>query len=443
MGIQSTKETLIARINTIAETSESLEDLSYASAALEKLSQTQESIINPEVYGIGKAGTYGFGVGALREDELPEGWSALAGHDDPTHANYGNYLDPLGSHMVFIPRFWLKWDGNTPLVSSTSATGYALHEAFRHASKGFFRDKCHVSNVGGKPIAKIGTAPLSTFAANNPISALTGTPANSYAGFVDAMKLRSASHHCESVFEANALAILAMAHSSASHDTAVCAFKDVLPHLPKGNNNNALKDANDSSVQFATAGNSAYPACALTGSGFPFAKTTHNGQACGVADVNGNLWRINIGMTKANNTDGVFQLLKSSVHPNSLTSANLHDASLYDNIDLSNLMPTADDADWGFGNGVNQVFSTHQTLNGLQNDFRVTCAGMPDEAGISSSGTNAFGNDRLYRRWVTNLLPIAGGNWFNSSSVGVFARSLYDASSYSHRAVGGSACVTL
>jgi len=271
---------------------------------------------DPSVYTIGQSGTHGFGVGALQAQDIPTGWQPLYGHDDPASPNYGNYFDPLGSHMVFIPKFWFKWDGNTPLISAEPADGYALHEAFRHAAKGFFRDKCHVGNIGGKALAKIGIAPLSTATANNPVSGLTGAPANTYAGFVTAIKLRGASYHCETVFESNALAVLGLAHSVASQNTAVCAFKDVLPYLPKGNNNNALKDANDASVSYTTAGNGAYPACALTGSGIPFAKTTHNGQACGVADVNGNMWRVNIGLTKANNTNGFFQILKTTVNPN-------------------------------------------------------------------------------------------------------------------------------
>ena len=36
---------------------------------------------------------------------------------------------------------------------------------------------------------------------------------------------------------------------------------------------------------------------ALTGSGSNFAKTTHNGQACGIADVAGNIYKINPGLT--------------------------------------------------------------------------------------------------------------------------------------------------
>lgn len=440
MSFQSIKEQLASRINEVALVSSSLEDLSYASAALSKLAEVVPVITNPDIFNIGKPGTFGFGVSALQNDEIPQGWSAMSGHQDIVDPNYGNYMDPLGSHMVFIPKFWFKWDGNTPIISDKPAIGFVLHEAFRHAVKGFFRDKCHVSNAGGKPIAKIGGKPLSTHVDNNPISDLTGSPHNSYGGFVDAMKLRSNSHHCESVFEANALAILALAHSSASTNTAVCAYKDSLPHMPKGNNNNALGDANDPNISFTEAG---YSASALTGSGFPFAKTTHNGQSCGVTDVSGNLWRVNIGMTKANSTDSIFQILKTSVNPNDLTRANLHDANLYDLISLAGIMPASNDSDLSLGNGANQVFSTNQLVNGVENDIRVSCAGIPASNGVSSGGTSTFAQDKVWRHWRANLVPIAGGNWNGSSSAGAFARLLSFASSDSSPSVGGSACVTL
>jgi hypothetical protein len=50
-------------------------------------------------------------------------------------------------------------------------------------------------------------------------------------------------------------------------------------------------------VQFTTAGAGVNASFALAGSGVPFSKTTHNGQACGVADVNGNVSKINPGLT--------------------------------------------------------------------------------------------------------------------------------------------------
>jgi hypothetical protein len=255
------------------------------------------------------------------------------------------------------------------------------------------------------------------------------------------MKLRTSDHHCESSFESNALFVLAKAHSAASANTAVCAYKDVLPFMPKGNNNVALCDASDSGVQYVTAGYAAYPVCALTGSGFPFAKTTHNGQACGVADVNGNMWRVNIGLTKLNNTDGIFKILKATVNPNALTATNLHDETLYDNLDLTTLMPSLDLGWILYGNGAEQVFDFVSTdMNNTQQ--RAACAGIPRATGVSATGTNEYG-DGLYRYWTTNMLPLVGGSCVDTTAAGVGAISLSFSSSASYQTVGGCACVTL
>ena len=110
MSFQSIKEQLASRISEVASTSVSLEDLSFASAALSKLAEVDSVITNPDIFNIGKPGTFGFGVGALKDDEIPAGWSAMSGHQDVTSQNYGNYIDPVGSHMVFIPKFWMRWN---------------------------------------------------------------------------------------------------------------------------------------------------------------------------------------------------------------------------------------------------------------------------------------------------------------------------------------------
>ena len=54
-------------------------------------------------------------------------------------------------------------------------------------------------------------------------------------------------------------------------------------------------------------GHETYDKAGKTGSGMPFAKTTHNGQACGIADLNGLLWEIVIGVTIL---DGSYYILK-------------------------------------------------------------------------------------------------------------------------------------
>ena len=131
------------------------------------------------------------------------------------------------------------------------------------------------------------------------------TPANAYYGALQAAKSRGNKFFPESVFIADALCRLSEAHAQASTSTTWCAWYDAtgVRNYPKGNDNNALKSEADvllngaGAVTFTTAGASSYPNFALTGSGSVFARTTHNGQACGIADVAGNIYKINPGMT--------------------------------------------------------------------------------------------------------------------------------------------------
>lgn len=131
------------------------------------------------------------------------------------------------------------------------------------------------------------------------------TPANAYYGAMQAAKSRGNKFFDESVFIADALTRISDAHAQAATSATYCAWYDAtgVRNFPKGNDNNALKSEADvtlngaGAVTWTTAGSSVYPAFALTGSGVPFARTTHNGQACGVADTAGNIYKINPGLT--------------------------------------------------------------------------------------------------------------------------------------------------
>lgn len=274
---------------------------------------------------IGTPGAQGFGVGIC--PSLPAGFSALAGTTDPASENYGNYQYSDGSVMVWIPAFWLRrghasnptyaaYGVNSvdvrplsafPDDATAAAQGYYLHRAFINAGKrqpGFFRDKYDCSLNNGIASAIKNRAPLvSGSSAGQPTfsqcTANGQAPSNNYAGAIPAARSRGSQFVPETVFMADAISTLTDAHAQAATSATHCAWYDAagVTNFPKGNNNNALKDANDAGVTFTGAGNTTYPAYALTGSGTPFAKTTHNGQACGITDVNGNVWKINPGLT--------------------------------------------------------------------------------------------------------------------------------------------------
>jgi hypothetical protein len=278
---------------------------------------------------IGNPGTAGFGVGTCPTANLPASMTPMSGCFDPTNANYGNYQYVEGSVMVFIPKFYYKIGtganglafnvadikGIAQFSSTVQANdaGYALHRAFIDGGVeqvGFFFDKYKASKVA-KGAGYVGASiknglPLSTAADHNPIADLTASGGvNAYYKAIDCAHARdgvdgavnaASVFHVTSLFQKAALALLSIAHGQASVSTAWCAWYDGTGAMnyPKGCNNNALRDVDDTSVLYVTDG---YSNCGKTGSGDPFAKTTHNGQACGVADLNGLMYKISLGVT--------------------------------------------------------------------------------------------------------------------------------------------------
>ena len=413
---------------------------------------------------IGVAGRQGFGVG-LYPTSLPTGFSEIAGTSDQASDNYGNYQYIDGSIMCWIPKFYYRigsvsspnyavYGVNAIDIASSydfadetaaNAGGYALHRAFKNGGlvkNGFMADKYQCSNFNNVASSVKNGNPLSSSSSHNGFSTLTGTPANYYYGALDAAKTRGAQFHCMSRFQFAALALLATAHGQAATSATYCAWYNaaLTTNFPKGNNNNALKDVNDTAVTWESDG---YPNCGKTGSagfgggaGNVFAKSTHNGQNCGIADLNGNMWEINTGLTRPGssasdtteqNNAAAFYVLKESVDINTLTSGwsstasgneawgtETHLATLYDTITLAQVSNVGTAS--RFGNGANQVLAGDTSgANYLQ-----TGLGFPTALGKSAGGSNLFGQDYFYELHRANLCLISGGHWGNDTAAGVW-----------------------
>ena len=145
--------------------------------------------------------------------------------------------------------------------------------------------------------------PISTAAAHNPIADLTACVSNYYWQTINAAHARDgvdgAVNANSMFFEMSRfiqakLAVLSRAHGDASKSTAFCAWYDATYNYPKGCNNDALRDADDTTTLWTSDG---YSNCGKTGSGTLFAKTTHNGQDSGIADLNGLMYEVDIGLT--------------------------------------------------------------------------------------------------------------------------------------------------
>ena len=410
------------------------------------------------INNIGLPGAQGFGVG-ICPGPLPAGMAKLSGTEDPASDNYGNYLFSDGSVMCWIPAFFYKYGtGSNGLainavdikafayfadIATANAAGFALHRAFYDGGAvqyGVFVDKYLVSNNGGIgsslkngiAVASGQRGSLSTAV----FSALTGngqTPSNTLGGALAAAKSRGSNFFCNTRFIHAALALLSYAHAAASSSTTFCAWYAASGvSAPRGCNNDALRDYNDSSILYVSDGNGTYN-CGKTGSANLFARTTHNGMNCGVCDLNGLLWETNLGLT-SNGTN--LYILKTSAQMKLMTGGNSGAtdlwgatgiAALYDDLGTSYQAwrETGSDRMSPYGSAA-QVFSEATSGNAWN------WAGAGGMLATGDGGTNAFGNDGFWDYKPNEMCPVSGGGWSNAGDAGVFALNLYSSRAYSY-----------
>lgn len=410
---------------------------------------------------IGTAGAQGFGVGVYN-GTLPAGFTAMAGTTDPASDNYGNYQYSDGSIMCFTPKFYYRIgstsspryavyglnaidiEGVSTFADETAANaaGYALHRAFidgGSVKSGFFIDKYLCSKNGttsGKSVKNGDPISLTTNATYNPSSTMTGCTGILADAVVLSRARGAGTFNVASIFMYSALALLSLAHGQAATATTYCAWYDatLTTNFPKGCNNGALADVNDTSVTFTVSGISPKP---LTGSASNLAKTAHNGQNSGVIDLNGAMYQTMLGLTDfgttaidtTTHTNGNVYVLKTTTALASLTAGwdgatdawgnTAHLALLYDAV--AGLLPWGATTGWLYmGNGANQVLDEASSGIGYQR----TCCGIPqDTSALSAAGTNGFGNDGQYQINKANLFPLASGSWGYAANAGVFCRS--------------------
>jgi len=413
---------------------------------------------------IGVPGTRGFGVGIALDP--PSNMLEMYGTRVKSSANYGNYIDSIsGSIMVYEPKHYVKITATNAYdvksiydfadEAAANAAGYFLPRCFIDggvAINGYFRDKYQLGIENNIAVSKQGLIPITS---NGAIAgygfanctANSQTPTNNYGGALAVAKSRGNDFFATTVFHEFDLMCLSIAHQQASTGTTYCAWNDVSPYAPKGNNNNALKDVNDTSVVFTTAGNADSSQRALTGSGSPFAKTTHNGQDCGISGVNGNQWRILFGLT----SDGTnLYTLKESMLFKNLIDSTIGANAAFDiaNFDSLGANPSSfpeigGTAGWEhLGNSTNQVFSGE--INRTLLNYKLANAGLPLSSGYSVGGTATFGNDGVYvpSAFPNNLCALGGGNWLYSTIAGVGARYLDSSRTYSTNSVGAVLCLS-
>jgi hypothetical protein len=387
----------------------------------------------------GLAGNYGYGVGPC-PFRLPAGFTPMSGVSDPLSEGSGGYLTPDGSVMRWIPAEYRKWGtgSNNLAVNVLSAlpiTAMSLDEATNQGyyvpaefyrsgivQPGFFIDQfgCSAGLFNGNLIAKSvkGGVPLSV----STIGTLVGAPSATIGGIFAACKTRGEEYFPPTVAMYRSLAYMALGHGQKSQSSATCAWYDEseITNFPKGNNNNAYGDSAGTGVSYSPSGTLTI---GLTGSGVPFDMTTHNGQRCGIADLNGNMREFGSGLISHG---GQYYALSLSADISSMTggvtlstdhwgAAGL--AASFTNIGATYGAMLGSATAKLMGNA-SQVFDSQ--VSGVAR--LAQSYGLPLVGGVG--GTNLFGSDGLDDYRWGNGAATTGGHYGDTTRAGIWYLSM-------------------
>lgn len=386
---------------------------------------------------IGSAGQQGFGVGVYGGDPADltaMGLAPMEGCEDPTSDNYGNYIHTNGSIMCCIPAFCYRLgkatapsysrDGVDALeikdatkfpqfshdaVFSSPDFGddWILHRAFVDGNKlknAFFIDKYLCSNVNGQAASVKNAAWLMCYddsARTFCTKSISGTVGKALDAII-LSRARGDYYSLVTCYQWSAISLLSLAHGQAATSADACAWYDVhhTTNFPKGATSEYGRDFDDDTIRYSyhSQGNM----FAKTGSGTPFNKTTHNGQASGVADVAGvcNQWTIGA----CNPSQATVWLMNTTTTAHEITKDNVVNQELHTSYSA------------GYGDG--------------KKSFRGVSSGTRDLAWVgagivpkTNSKSALFGDDDYHEYYASpsGLMVGLGKTW--GQGAGVFCRA--------------------
>ena len=217
------------------------------------------------------------------------------------------------------------WRADDPECPSNAI----LHRAFINGGQeksGFLCDKYICSpdaaNTMGISVKNGSTLSLTTDTSYSNRTAQLANCSGRIDDAITASRARGNGFQCMSVFQLGALRLLTLAHAQASKSTEFNAWYDSTGqhNLPRGNTN-GLKDYDDSSVTWVA--DPKYNDKGLTGSCNVLAKSTHNGQNSGVADLKGILYQVVTGYIGS----GSYYFLKPEVDITTLDKDAMYNTS--------------------------------------------------------------------------------------------------------------------
>lgn len=426
-------------------------------------------------YVTANPGEAGFGCGVAPSEIVSKyNMTPMEGTYNPNSKNYGNYTDRTGSVMVWIPKVYVKYTydttepyyGHKVEVSNTPKADYFLPRCFINNGKeidGFFIDKYACSPENKIGVSKRYGQPLCT----NPdgidvlsnlelpsdvVSALSlsnGTILNRSDALPLAAKTRGVHYSLPTAFMFHHLADLVDAHYFAAKTAtddflggySLCAWADRAPYAPKGPNT-MLTDYFDSNVVFQLSTDNNQAGSYLTArcgscddSVFP--KITHNGQWCGVADMNGVMWQGALGLVS--NASANICIMKESTNATDIVTSNLYDYSLYDEITSLSYYKTSVKGQ-NYYPATGQLWSNETSRT--TDVYKLQSVGFPSSLIAGQNNNERYGCDSI---WLYHdrqqLFPYYLNSGWDSLRAGV--RSLFFSTvlSYSAFHSGFRACI--
>lgn len=386
---------------------------------------------------IGNAGQQGFGVGVYGGDPADlaaMGLAPMEGCEDPTSDNYGNYIHSNGSIMCCIPAFCYRlgkvtapsykrdvvdaleikdatkfpqFSHDAVFSSPDFGDDWILHRAFVDGNKlknAFFIDKYLCSNVNDRA-ASVKNADWLMCCDDTTKPYFTkhfsGTVGQAYDA-ITLSRARGDYYSLVTCYQWSAISLLSLAHGQAATSADACAWYDEFhtTNFPKGATEEYGRDFNDNSIKYTyhSYGNM----FAKTGSGTPFNKTTHNGQASGVADVAGmcNQWTIGA----CNPDQATVGLMNTTTTAHEITQDNVGNQNLHTSYFT------------GFRDGPKGFSGIRNGTSGL--DW--VGAGIVPRTASTSALFGVDGYQEYYN--TTNGLKVGLGNTWGQDA-GIFCRS--------------------
>ena len=430
---------------------------------LELLRNINLGSVTPPPQVTGWAGTQGFGVGVCEDQATLTrlNLQPAEGCTDITSDNYGNYIHtPTQSVMVYVPAFKYRigdlpegslptqkwgvnsvqvWKANDPECPSNAV----LHRAFidgGEQKQGFFCDKylCSPASDGSCAVSIKNKAPISLHSSSSytPVTLVSGCSAR-FDSAITASRLRGNGFQCMSVFQLGAIRLLTLAHAQASKDTTYNAWYDSTGthNGPHGNTNQLSDYDHPESTWTSGTEDGGYANKGLTGSCNAFARSTHNGQNCGIADLKGIVYQIVTGMiatssqTSSSGTKTMYSLNQN------IAIGDLDADAMYDTANHHTITFDASGSNYWYWNKM-QLMIGNDTSG-----FNYDCAGfLPVQQ--SDNASDMFESDYVYTIIKSSTFIDFGCDWItgSTSNRGLWYVYLFRARQENGSAYGFRAC---